>query len=431
VGAAIDPNLMAEGSALPPVTAEAARRGRLRVMKRRATALLAAVTTIFIAVTSFGGDATWAGYVQSTAEAAMIGGLADWFAVTALFRHPLGIPIPHTAIVTSRKDAFATTLGEFIQDSFLTPAAVASRLRAAGLISRLADWLVEPAHAERAAEELLGGAVTVTGLLRDDDVHQVIERTVRDRIMAVPAAPLAGRLIERVIGDGHHQRVVDVAVREIETYLDTHRHELRERLGHRSPWWLPGAAEDRIVERLVDGVRALLASLLDDPDHDLRRQLDARLLSFASELRTSPELAERAERLKAELLDQPQMGEWVATAWHDAKTSLRDQANDPDSPLRTRAAAMVVAGGERLRDDPVLTERFEDGIERAVTHVIERFHGEIVSLVRDTISRWDTTETADRLELLLGPDLQFIRINGTVVGAAAGLVLHVVAQLLS
>jgi uncharacterized membrane-anchored protein YjiN (DUF445 family) len=415
---------------LPAVRSQEARRARLRVMKRRATALLALVSVVFVAVTVLGGDAAWVRYVQATAEAAMIGGLADWFAVTALFRHPLGLPIPHTAIVASRKDSFAATLGEFIQDTFLTPDAVVARLRAADVVPRLAAWLVDPAHAARVADEVLDGAVTAADLLRDDDMHRFLEQLVRERLDALPVASLAGRALEVALRDGRHQEALEVAVRELDRYLDTHRSELRSRLGHQSPWWLPGAAEDRIVERLVDGARALLGEMLTERGHPLRRRLDERLLRLAADLQTSPELAERGEKLKAELLDQPQLGEWVASLWGDAKAALRAQAADPDSALRERAAGAVVAAGVRLRDDPELAIRVQGGMERAVTYVVERFHGEIVTLVRDTIGRWDAGETSDRLELLLGPDLQYIRINGTVVGAVAGLVLYAIAQLL-
>jgi uncharacterized membrane-anchored protein YjiN (DUF445 family) len=417
-------------TALPPVRAQELRRARLRVMKRRATALLGAVSVVFVVVTVFGGDAAWVGYVQATAEAAMIGGLADWFAVTALFRHPLGLPIPHTAIVAARKDSFATTLGEFIQDSFLTPDAVVARLRAADLVPRLATWLIEPDHADRVAEEILGGAVTAADLLRDEDVHGVIERTVRDRLDRVEVAPLAGRALAAVVRDGHHRQILDVVVREVDRYLEGHGTELRSRFGHESPWWLPRAAEDRIVERLVEGARAVLTEMVATPEHPFRRQLDERLLQFAADLQTSPELAAQGERIKHELLASPRLNEWVGSAWLDTKAALRAQADDPASSLRARLAEAVVAVGERLSDDPALSARIEEGLERAVTHVIERFHGEIVSLVRDTIARWDAEETSDRLELLLGPDLQYIRINGTVVGAAAGLALHTIAQLL-
>jgi uncharacterized membrane-anchored protein YjiN (DUF445 family) len=424
------PTTAAAGTVPPVVRSQEVRRARLRVMKRRATALLAAVSVVFLAVTVLGGDGVWVGYAQATAEAAMVGGIADWFAVTALFRHPLGLPIPHTAIVAARKNSFAATLGEFIQDTFLTPDAVVARLRAAGVVGRLGAWLTDPDHAARLADEVLDGAVTVADLLRDDDMHALIEGAVRERLEAVPVAPLAGRALEVVVRDGRHQEVLDAAVRELDRYLDTHRTEIRARVGHQSPWWLPGAAEDRIVERLVDGARALLGEMLSSSAHPLRRQLDERLQAFAVDLQTSPELAERGEKVKRELLAHPQLGEWVGSLWGDAKTALRAQASDPGSALRQKVTAAVVATGERLGDDPELAARVEEGMERAVVYVIERFHGEIVALVRDTIGRWDASETSDRLELLLGPDLQYIRINGTVVGAAAGLALHTVAQLL-
>jgi uncharacterized membrane-anchored protein YjiN (DUF445 family) len=419
---------------LPAVRSEEARRARLRIMKRRATALLAGAAVAFVAVTVLGGENGgdgWVGYARAMAEAALIGGLADWFAVTALFRHPLGIPIPHTAIVAARKDAFAETLGGFIQDSFLTPDAVVARVRAAGVVGRLADWLADETHARRAADEALRGAVSVADVLRDEDVHRLIESVARARLDALPVAPLAGRALELARRDGRHHQVMDAALRELDGYLDSHRDELRGRLGQESPWWLPGAAEDKIFDRLITGARSLIADLLTDPDHELRRRFDERLAKLAVDLQTSPELADRAEQLKRDVLARAEVGAWVSSVWRDAKAELRAEATDVESDLHGRLAAMVVAAGRRLQDDPELSAKVEQGVEQAARHLVERFQGEIVGLVRDTIGRWDAAETSDRLELLLGPDLQFIRINGTVVGAAAGLFLHAVGQLLS
>jgi uncharacterized membrane-anchored protein YjiN (DUF445 family) len=391
---------------------------------------LAGVTVVFVAVTLWGGDATWAEYVQATAEAAMIGGLADWFAVTALFRHPLGVPIPHTAIIVARKDQFGATLGEFIQETFLTPDAVVERLRAADVAPRLSAWLRDPDHAARVAAELTDGARKAVDLLDDDDVHKLIEETLRDRVDRVALAPLAGRTLDFLIRDGRHQQVLDTGLRELDQYLDGHREDLRLRLGDASPWWLPGAAEDRIFDRLIDGARRLIAEMLEDREHHLRRRFDERLRALAVELQTSDEYLERGERLKREVLSQPQVADWVSSLWDDVKAQLRHQADDPDSELRQRLAGVVMAAGERLQDDPGLAEKLDEAMVTAVTYVVDRFHGEIVELVSGTIARWDARETADRLELLLGPDLQYIRINGTVVGALAGLLLHTIAQLL-
>jgi len=414
-------------TSLPTVRAQEQRRERLATMKRRATALLGLATAVFLVVTLWGGDGTFAGYVQATAEAAMVGGLADWFAVTALFRHPLGIPIPHTAIVVARKDQFGETLGTFIQDAFMTPEAVLERLRAANLGPRLSAWLQDPANADRLAGDVLDAAVRVSDLIDDDDVQRVLHGAIRTRVETVPIAPMAGRALEFLIRDGRHHEALDAVLREVERFLDANRDDLRTQLGQASPWWLPGAAEDRLFERLVEGARTLVSGMLDDRDHQLRQRFEVRLAELAHDLQTSDELQVRGEKLKAELLAQPEIGNWVGGLWGDVKAHLRDEATRPDADLRGRVAEVAEGIGARL-EDPVMGERLDDALATAVTYVVERFQGEIGTLVSGTISRWDASETADRLELLLGPDLQFIRINGTVVGALAGLILHAVAH---
>ncbi len=429
-GGAADNVAMTATTSAPVVPAEVLRRRRLATMKRRATALLAAVTVVFLVVTKFGGDAVWAGYVQAGAEAAMVGGLADWFAVVALFRHPLGIPIPHTAIVVERKDQFAITLGGFIQDAFLTREAIVTRLRAAEVVPRLADWLVVPANASKVAAEIMTGAVTVVDMLRDDDVHRVMQRFVQERLDTVALSPLAGRSLRFAIRDGRHQQALDVGLRELDRYLSENSEQLRSKVGTTSPWWLPGAAEDRIFERLVAAAHTLIGEMLEDREHNLRSHFEARLVVLAHDLEHDPTYLERGERLKRDVLDQPELQDWVAALWTDAKDQLRTQASDPESQLRRRLTSAIMTGGARLRDDRAIRTKAEDSLETAALYAVDRFQGEIGGLVSSTIARWDAEETASRLELLLGPDLQFIRINGTVVGALAGLALHAVVQLL-
>ncbi|MEA2843875.1 MAG: hypothetical protein QOJ69_1546 [Actinomycetota bacterium] len=414
----------------PLLRSEEARRRQLAVSKRRATSLLAAVTVVFVVVTVWGGGSTWVGYLQATAAASMVGGLADWFAVTALFRHPLGLPIPHTAIVVERKDQFGATLGEFVQESFLTPDAVVARLRAAGVVGRLADWLAEPANASRMAEEVADGVVALADLLRDDDVHRAIEGVVRNRLEAVPLAPLAGQALRFVTREGRHEEVLDRMLVGLRSYIEDHREELRRRLGKKSKWWIPGAVDHKIFDRVLDGFCSALSEIEGDRNHELRRELDARLAKLATELETSPELRERGEQLKRDLLDQPELQRWVAELWSDAKDHLRAQAAEPDSKLRRQVAEGIVSVGRKLQADPVLAARAEAMHEAFASYVIGHFQGEIAKLVSSTIARWDAEETASRLELLLGPDLQYVRINGTVVGGAAGLALHALSELL-
>jgi uncharacterized membrane-anchored protein YjiN (DUF445 family) len=415
----------------PPEPANTvARRAQLARMRWRATGLLVAVTAVFLALQLWAGDAGWVGYAEAMVEAAMVGGLADWFAVVALFRHPLGIPIPHTAVIPERKDQFGETLGDFVQTSFLTPDIIVERVRTARVVPRLAAWLAEPANAQRLARHLAEATVTAADLLRDDEVHKALEEVARRRIETTPLAPLAGKALEVMTEDGRHHELLDVMLRALDRFLTDNRDSLRERFGDESPWWLPEAAEDRIFERLLDGARHVLSEVAGNPRHELRRDFDVRVRRLVMDLQRSPAMRARGEELKQELLAQPELRAWVAGVWSDVKAGLRAQAADPDSELRRRLAETLVALGQRLRDDPALAERVEHAVETGVRYVADQFSDEIAAMVSGTVSRWDGRETADRLELLLGPDLQFIRINGTVVGGLAGLLIHAVGQAL-
>jgi uncharacterized membrane-anchored protein YjiN (DUF445 family) len=418
-------------SVRPPDTAnERLRRHLLSQGRRRATGLLVAVAVVFVGLQVWGSDATWVGYLEAMVEAGMVGGLADWFAVTALFRHPLHIPIPHTAVIVERKDQFGETLGDFVQTSFLTPDIIAERVRAARVVPRLAGWLSEPDNAARLARHAADAAVTAADLLRDDEVHKALEEVARRRIETTPLAPLAGKALGVMTEDGRHHDLLDVMLRAIDRFLTENQASLRARFGTESPWWLPEAAEDRIFERLLEGARSVLGEVARNPRHELRVDFDARMRRLVDELQSSPAMRERGEDLKHELLAQPELRAWVASVWTDVKAGLRAQAADPDSELRRRLAETVTALGRRLVDDPGLADRVEQGIETGVRYVADQFSDEIGTMVSGTVARWDGRETADRLELLLGPDLQFIRINGTVVGGLAGLVIHAVGQAL-
>jgi uncharacterized membrane-anchored protein YjiN (DUF445 family) len=404
------------------------RRRLLRQGRRRATGLLIAVALAFVALQIWGGDATWVGYAEAMVEAGMVGGLADWFAVVALFRHPLQIPIPHTAIIVERKDQFGETLGDFVQTSFLTPDIIAERVHSAGVVPRLAAWLADPGNADRLARHAADAAVTAADLLRDDEVHGAIEQVVRRRVETTPLAPLAGRALGAMTDGGRHHDLLDVMLQALDRFLTENNATLRARFGNESPCWLPEAAEDRIFERLLDGARKVIGEVAGNPDHELRVDFDARVRRLVDDLQTSPALRARGEDLKRELLDHPELRAWVAGIWADVKAGLRGQAADPDSELRARLAAAIAALGHRLLDDPALAQRVEEGIETGVRYIADHFSDEIGTMVSGTIGRWDAHETADRLELLLGPDLQYIRINGTVVGSLAGLAIHSISQ---
>jgi uncharacterized membrane-anchored protein YjiN (DUF445 family) len=413
---------------LPPIRNDEAKLAQLAVMKRRATGLLVVTTGVFL-VCLLGDDRGWLGYVRAMAEASMVGGLADWFAVTALFRHPLGIPIPHTAIIPSRKDQFGRTLGEFVQDNFLSPDTIVERIRSGRIAARAAEWLADPVNATTVARHASDMVVEFANALRDEEVHALIEETIVRRVEAIPLAPLAGRALEAITAQDRHHELLDSVLRGVDRALYENRENLRSRFGRESPWWVPEPIDDRIFEKLFDGLHNLLQEVAADPHHELRMEFDKRVRTLAVELGTSPSLRARGEELKHDLLAHPELRKWSSSLWNDVKATLRTQAADPDSELRRRLAEAVQATAARLRDDPAVQAKVEEVAVAGVRYISAHFHDEIAGLVSGTVARWDATETARKLELLLGPDLQFIRINGTVVGGLAGLLIHTVVVL--
>jgi uncharacterized membrane-anchored protein YjiN (DUF445 family) len=407
------------------------RARRLAAARRRASALLAAVTALFVAVTVAGAHGTLLGYVQAGAEASMVGGVADWFAVTALFRRPLGLPIPHTALIVERKDQFAVTLGQFVQENFLNADVLAERIRSARLVSRLAAWLADRANAARFAGHAANLVVTVAEALRDEDVQRVLTAELTRAIDAVEVAPLAGRALRVVIAGGHHTELFNTIVLGADRYLADHSEELRELFEAESPRWVPDAVYRRVFERLYNRLRQRLVAMAADPDDETRHQFEKWLAGLPDRLETSPELRERGERLKREVLGSAGLRDWSSSLWQKVKDTLRTQAADPESELRRRLADALVAAGQRLGSDPRLADGLERMVESGARALAGQFHDELADLVTGTIERWDAAETSSQLELLLGRDLQYIRINGTVVGAGVGLVLHAIVLALA
>jgi uncharacterized membrane-anchored protein YjiN (DUF445 family) len=410
----------------------AALRARgLAVARRRATALLGAVTVLFVAVTAVGAHGILLGYVQAGAEASMVGGVADWFAVTALFRHPLGLPIPHTAIIVERKDQFAATLGQFVQENFLNADVLAERIRSARLVPRLADWLADEANAARFAGRAADLVVTVAENLRDEDVQRVLAAELTRAVDAIEVAPLAGRALRVIIAGGHHGELFNAILSGADRYLADHAAELRELFEAEAPRWVPDAVYRRLFDRMYARLRQRLAAMAADPDDQARRQFEAWIAGLPDRLETSPELRERGERIKRDVLASAGLRDWSSLLWRKAKEGLRVQAADPESELRRRLAEALAATGRRLGSDRRLADGLDRMVESGTRALADQFHDELAGLVTGTIERWDAAETSSQLELLLGRDLQYIRINGTVVGAAVGLALHAIVLALA
>jgi uncharacterized membrane-anchored protein YjiN (DUF445 family) len=406
------------------------RQRALRRMKLIASGGLVLAAAIFVICAVIGdGHGAWP-FIQAASEAAMVGGLADWFAVTALFRHPLGLPIPHTAIIPRKKDQIGESLGEFIQQNFLTSEVVGPRVQAAEIPRRIGEWLASDGRPEQLAGELgamLSGANTV---LSDDEIRVAIERFADAQLRRLPAAPVVARVLELAVEGNQHQVLLGEGLKSLMRFLADNRDVFRQRVAEESPEWVPEWVDEKVFNKLFIGVQSFLADVAGDPEHALRKQFDQRLREYAVQLRTDPDAAMSLEKWKSDLLDHPAVRNAIASLWLPLKKAVLDAAADPDSELRRVAASVIRQTGTALRDDAALQAKFDRWVLAVMDHVLEHYSGELSGVITHTVSRWDTESTSRRLELQVGRDLQFIRINGTVVGSIVGLVIYSVSRLL-
>ncbi len=397
----------------------------LRRMKMLATGLLVLAALVYLVARANEEDGPgWVGYVRAFAEAAMVGALADWFAVTALFRYPLGLPIPHTAIIPKRKDQIGRSLGEFVQGNFLTRDVLAERLHGVHAGRRLGQWLAEPEHAERAAGFAGDAMKGVVEVLDDRDVQTALGGMVERRLRQVDVAPLLAKAVDVSVEGGHHQRLLDAVLKGVAGFLDENRSTLRGRLQQESPWWVPEPIDDRIFKKIFDGVQHFLGDVAAAPDHEVRRSIEERIRSLAEQLRDDPVMIAKVTALRDELLSHPEVQAWFESLWGSVKSSMLDAVGDPTSELRVRVTAGLRTFGVRLAADPDLQAKIDDWLERTLAYVVDNYKGEVADLIATTVQRWDGNDTSRRIELQVGRDLQFIRINGTVVGGIAGLLIH-------
>ena len=409
---------------------EQAKLRGLRRMKAVALAFLLGAAVVYALTRLYSNAPAWVGYVQAMAEASMVGALADWFAVTALFRHPLGLPIPHTAIIPRKKDALGENLGDFVGANFLAEVVVTDKLQRVGIGNRLGSWLAQPRNAERATAELATAVRAMVTVLRDEDVQPVLENALVRRLLEQSWGPPLGRVLAQLLTDGSHHKLVDLLTeRTYQWVRDNHGAVLRV-VSQRLPGWSPRFVDELVADRLYGEVLTFAWAVHTEPDHPMRKAVDNFLLEFAEDLRTDPEMIERAEAIKLQVLAHPEVQILVGSAWGTAKKMLLGAAEDPSSELRRRVRDGLVALGGRLTADAELRSKVDNWLQGVATYVVSNYRGEITTLITDTVQRWDAEETARKVELQVGRDLQFIRINGTVVGALAGLAIHTLSQLL-
>ncbi|MFJ7332730.1 DUF445 domain-containing protein [Streptomyces sp. NPDC101116] len=404
----------------------------VRRMKLTATGLLVFVALVYVLSTwaHNSGAGAWAAYVAAASEAGMVGALADWFAVTALFRHPLGIPIPHTAIIPTKKDQLGVSLGEFVGENFLSEDVVRQRLRAVGIGSRLGAWLAVPEHADRVTAELstaLRGALTV---LRDSDVQAVVGEAITRRANAQEIGPGIGKMLEKVVADGGHKRVVDLIVSRAHDWLVLHRDEVMDAVEGGAPGWTPKFVDRKVGERVYRELLRFATEMRDMPGHPARSALDRFLTDFAGDLQSDTDTRARVERLKGEVLGRGEVQDLIASAWTAVRSMMVSAAEDERSELRLRVRASLLSLGTRMAGERKVQDKVDKWVEDAAVYVVTTYRKEITSLITDTVASWDAEHTTKKIEANIGRDLQFIRINGTVVGSLAGLLIHTVSHAL-
>ena len=410
--------------------ADARRRAGLRRMRTLATGLLVLAALVFLATLRLDHGGVW-GFVNTAAEAAMVGALADWFAVTALFRHPLGLPVPHTALVKKRKDELGRSLQEFVSENFLTEEIARERLAAAHVARRLGAWLGEPAHRERVLGEVASGGTRVLQRVTDEDVHDFLAQLLLPRLSREPVSPILGSLLAGVVADGNHRGLVDLGIDEIHRWLGDNPSLFAEVVGEKAPWWSPEWLDERVIAWTYEQALRWLAEMRADPAHPARRALDDLLERLADDLQHDPDVMASAESLKERLLAHPQVPTSAVAVWQSLRTSLLGAMADRDSYFWSRGDELLANLGDHLATDPAWQERLETHLGEVVAFFVNDYGDELAEVISVTVERWDADEASERIALFVGRDLQFIRINGTVVGALAGLAIHTVAVLLA
>lgn len=408
--------------------ADQERRRALSRMKTIALGALIAMAVLFcIGFVLQERYPAW-GYLRAAGEGGMVGALADWFAVTALFRRPMGLPIPHTAIIPSRKDEIGRTLGEFVETNFLAGDVVRQKLDTTPIAARLGSWLREEPNAERVGSELSTAAAGVLRALSDDDVQDLISDLARRHLIDQDWATPAGTWLGRIVETDAQRPAVDLAADTIANWLSSNQAAFQGLISRRLPGWVPKLAHRFVDDTAYNEAVKFVDAVREDPNHPARHAIDGYLARLADNLQHDPTTRAKLEGAKSGVFDSPKVRQLASDAWQTVKTGLITALEDEDSALRTRINAALADIGARLADDASLQRRVDGWVTNAAVFLVDRYRHDIASIITDTVERWDASETTEKIELMVGRDLQYIRLNGTVVGALAGVAIFAVAH---
>src|SRR5262245_53624542 len=412
----------------PQPEADAARRAGLRRMRTLAVGLLVFAAVVYVLTLDQDG---FLGFVNAGAEASMVGAIADWFAVTALFKHPLGLPIPHTALIPRRKDELGRGLEEFVGENFLQEQIIRDRVAVSNISLRVGAWASRPENALRVVNEVTEVAVIGLGRVRDDHIVELVQDVLVPRFRDEPVSPILGSLLTEVVRDDLHHGLVDLALEELQRWLEENPETFTEVLSERAPWWAPPRLNEAVTARIHTEVIRWVADIRDDPHHHAREALDSMLGKLAYDLLHDPETQARAELLKNRLLEHPQVSATAVSLWKALRNALLAGLADEHSALRERMTSELRAFATRMTTDADLRERLDGLAADLAVFAVSRYGAELTAVITHTIERWDGRAAARCIELHVGRDLQFIRINGTIVGGVVGVLIHTISVLIS
>ena len=402
-----------------------------RGMKRVATGLLVVMAAVFLAARAFESRYPWLSFVKSFAEAAMVGGLADWFAVTALFRHPLGLPIPHTAIIPRNKDRIGEALANFIRENFLIPSVVARRMQNIDVAGATGRFLRTPAgegtRIRAGASRLIAD---IFESLDDERLGGIVKGAISARLRKMEVSPLLGHALASAINEDRHVPMLEAAIRWMARALDANEPLIREMVHKKANWVLKLAGLDaKLADAIIDGLKKLTVEMSEDPAHPVRKKVEEALAQLANDLQTRPETRARVEAMKDQLLDNKSVNLWLDTLWQKGREAVIRAARNPDAVLAGKLGEVLRSMGGTLEKDARIRAAINQFARRAVVGMSASYGSSMVKLVSETVRGWDAQTVTNRLEAAVGRDLQYIRINGTLVGGLVGLVLHVVDKL--
>ncbi len=401
---------------------------RLNAMKRLATGLLLLMAVVFVMAHKAQESIVWLSYVRAFAEAAMIGALADWFAVTALFRHPMGLPIPHTAIIAKRKDEIGESLAGFVRDNFLVEDALQPRIRGIDFAIRFGGWMSQPDNARRLAGDAGAFASWFLDVFDSTALRHFLRENLQLTMRQIQITPLVGRSLDLLTAGHHHQELMNALTAVARRQLEQNKDRIRERIKTSSPWWLPKFVDQEIYDKLVAEFEDLLDRVGDESENEARQNFNDEMNRFLNALKNDPEVIARGEQLKDELLSHPEIQQYFFDIWNEISVYLSRESADPNSRIRRKIETGIMQFGDALLHSPEMQKQVNEWISDVVLYVVGHYRDEISAVISETVKRWDAEATSQRIELQVGRDLQFIRINGTLVGGMVGLLIHTVIQ---